>query len=150
MQPILDIVLVVVALAVIGLLINQRRRLRAVRAEREEIEGEELRMFDFLHGLGEALQTDSSPRNMNRCVGLNNCALGCPTGAKQSMLVTEIPRALGAGARLVTNARVSRVVFERGRAAPDRCAGSRRTRDRVAGAGGLASPPKGRRSDDGE
>ena len=34
-----------------------------------------------------------APRNMRRCVGLNNCALGCPTGAKQSMLVTEVPRA---------------------------------------------------------
>ena len=61
-------------------------------------------------------QVEAAPRNMNRCVGLNNCALGCPTGAKQSMLVTEIPRALAAGARLVTNARVSRVTFERGRA----------------------------------
>src|SRR2546430_10964098 len=34
------------------------------------------------------------------CMGLNNCALGCPTGAKQAMHVTEIPRALAAGALL--------------------------------------------------
>ncbi len=52
-----------------------------------------------------------SPRNMNRCVGLNNCALGCPTGAKQAMHVTEIPRALAQGAALVTRARVDRVLF---------------------------------------
>src|SRR5262249_22055879 len=39
-------------------------------------------------------------RNMRRCVGLNNCALGCPTGAKQAMHVTEVPRALSAGATL--------------------------------------------------
>jgi choline dehydrogenase-like flavoprotein len=57
-----------------------------------------------------------APRNMRRCVGLNNCALGCPTGAKQSMLVTEIPRALAAGARLVTHARVDRLLW-RGRRA---------------------------------
>jgi len=57
-----------------------------------------------------------NPRNMARCVGLNNCGLGCPTGAKQSMLVTEIPRALEMGVRLVTGARVSRVIFERDRA----------------------------------
>jgi choline dehydrogenase-like flavoprotein len=57
-----------------------------------------------------------APRNMRRCVGLNNCALGCPTGAKQSMLVTEVPRALRAGVRMVTNARVSRVLFDRRRA----------------------------------
>ncbi|HJQ83316.1 MAG TPA: GMC family oxidoreductase N-terminal domain-containing protein, partial [Candidatus Binatia bacterium] len=57
-----------------------------------------------------------APRNMRRCVGLNNCALGCPTGAKQSMLVTEVPRALAGGAALVTHARVDRVLF-RGRRA---------------------------------
>jgi choline dehydrogenase-like flavoprotein len=57
-----------------------------------------------------------NPRNMRRCVGLNNCALGCPTGAKQSMLVTEIPRALAAGAQLVTHARVDRILFQGSRA----------------------------------
>ncbi len=58
-----------------------------------------------------------APRSMRRCVGLNNCALGCPTGAKQSMLVTEIPRLLAAGGHLLTHARVDRVVFRGGRAA---------------------------------
>jgi choline dehydrogenase-like flavoprotein len=57
-----------------------------------------------------------NPRNMRRCVGLNNCALGCPTGAKQAMHVTEIPRALAAGAHLVTHARVDRVLFRGSRA----------------------------------
>jgi choline dehydrogenase-like flavoprotein len=52
-----------------------------------------------------------NPRNMKRCVGLNNCGLGCPTGAKQAMHVTEIPRALANGASLVTRARVDRVLF---------------------------------------
>ncbi len=71
----------------------------------------------FVRGARElGWQIDAAPRNMSRCVGLNACALGCPTGAKQSMLVTEIPRALCGGARLVTNARVTRVTFERGRA----------------------------------
>jgi choline dehydrogenase-like flavoprotein len=55
-------------------------------------------------------------RNMDRCVGLNNCALGCPTGAKQSMLVTEVPRALRAGGRLLTQARVERIRFSGTRA----------------------------------
>jgi len=57
-----------------------------------------------------------APRNMRRCVGLNNCALGCPTGAKQSMLVTEVPHALGAGAALLTDARVDRVLWQGTRA----------------------------------
>ncbi len=61
-------------------------------------------------------EVEEAPRNMRRCVGLNNCALGCPTGAKQSMLVTEVPRALKSGVRMVTHARVSRVSFERRRA----------------------------------
>jgi choline dehydrogenase-like flavoprotein len=57
-----------------------------------------------------------NPRNMDRCVGLNNCALGCPTGAKQSMLVTEVPRALQQGARLLAQARVERILFSGSRA----------------------------------
>jgi choline dehydrogenase-like flavoprotein len=61
-------------------------------------------------------EVKDNPRNVSRCVGLNNCAYGCPTGAKQSMLVTEIPRALAAGARLVTGARVWRLVLSDGRA----------------------------------
>ena len=60
--------------------------------------------------------TRENPRNMRRCMGLNNCALGCPTGAKQSMLVTEIPRVLAAGASLLTGARVERVLFKGRRA----------------------------------
>ncbi|MBI2964368.1 MAG: GMC family oxidoreductase [Deltaproteobacteria bacterium] len=55
-------------------------------------------------------------RNMRRCAGLNNCAFGCPTGAKQSTLVTWVPRALRAGARLSADAYVDRVLFEGGRA----------------------------------
>jgi choline dehydrogenase-like flavoprotein len=52
-----------------------------------------------------------APRNMRRCVGLNNCALGCITGAKQGMHVTEVPRALHAGAQLLTGARVDKVIW---------------------------------------
>src|SRR5215471_18176879 len=45
-------------------------------------------------------------RNQIHCAGSNNCTLGCPTGAKQSMLVTAIPRALARGARVVADCRV--------------------------------------------
>jgi len=57
-----------------------------------------------------------APRNMHRCVGLNNCALGCPTGAKQGMHVTQVPAALHAGAALLTHARVSKIVWQGSRA----------------------------------
>ena len=92
-----------------------------------------------------------APRNMRRCMGLNNCALGCPTGAKQAMHVTEVPRALAAGAALVTDARVDRVLFRRGRAVGVRgrlldAAGRRRGRFRahaplVVLAGGARQTP---------
>src|SRR4051812_2510729 len=39
-------------------------------------------------------------RNHKHCAGSNLCAFGCPTGAKQSVLVTYVPRTLAAGGRL--------------------------------------------------
>jgi len=54
-------------------------------------------------------------RNQDACVGSNNCSLGCPTGAKQSTLVTYVPRALRAGADCLTEVRVERLLIERGR-----------------------------------
>ena len=48
-------------------------------------------------------------RNQLHCAGTNNCANGCPTGAKRSMLVTSVPRALALGARLFADCRVERV-----------------------------------------
>jgi choline dehydrogenase-like flavoprotein len=48
-------------------------------------------------------------RNQVHCPGSNNCAFGCPTGAKQSALVTYVPRALHYGARLWADVRVDRI-----------------------------------------
>jgi choline dehydrogenase-like flavoprotein len=53
-------------------------------------------------------------RNQRHCAGSNNCSSGCPTGAKQSMLLTSVPRALAAGARLFADVRVDRVLLGRG------------------------------------
>lgn len=44
---------------------NEHRTVRKVVKEKEEIEIEERRMIDFLHGLGEALIEDSSPSRMH-------------------------------------------------------------------------------------
>jgi hypothetical protein len=38
--------------------------------------------------------------------------MGCPTNAKQSMLVTTIPSALANGATLITRARAEKLVFK--------------------------------------
>ncbi len=48
-------------------------------------------------------------RGQLHCAGTNNCNSGCPTGAKRSMLVTSVPRALALGARLFADCRVDRV-----------------------------------------
>lgn len=48
------------------------------------------------------------PRNVKSCWNLGSCGLGCPTNAKQSMLVTTIPTALNAGARLFHQTRAQR------------------------------------------
>ncbi|HEV2220389.1 MAG TPA: GMC family oxidoreductase [Casimicrobiaceae bacterium] len=54
-------------------------------------------------------------RNVRGCWNLGYCGLGCPTNAKQSMLVTTIPQALSRGATLVTRARAHRLVILRDR-----------------------------------
>lgn len=55
-------------------------------------------------------------RNQLHCPGSNNCAFGCPTGAKQSALVTYVPRALHFGARLLSDVRVERITRDGKRA----------------------------------
>ncbi|MGE5185377.1 MAG: GMC family oxidoreductase [Acidobacteriota bacterium] len=55
-------------------------------------------------------------RNQVHCVGANRCPFGCPTGAKQSTLVSYIPRALHFGARVYADVRVDRITFHGKRA----------------------------------
>ncbi len=67
-------------------------------------------LADGLAKLGIAAQV--IPRNVAGCVNLGYCGMGCPTNAKQSMLVTTIPAALDHGAELLYHARAERLVFE--------------------------------------
>jgi len=55
-------------------------------------------------------------RNQAHCVGSNRCAFGCPTGAKQSALVSYIPRALHFGARVYSDVRVEKITMHGKRA----------------------------------
>ncbi|MDQ3368428.1 MAG: GMC family oxidoreductase [Myxococcota bacterium] len=48
-------------------------------------------------------------RNQAHCAGSNRCAFGCPTGAKQSSLVSYVPRALHFGARIYADVRVDEI-----------------------------------------
>lgn len=56
-------------------------------------------------------------RNAPDCDGRGTCVFGCPTDAKRSTNVSYVPRALRRGARLVTGARVDRILASCGRAA---------------------------------
>ncbi len=57
------------------------------------------------------------PRNVNGCWNLGSCGMGCPTNAKQSMLVTTLPAALDAGAQLLVETRAERLELAQGRVA---------------------------------
>ena len=59
--------------------------------------------------------TEVISRNVKGCWNLGSCGLGCPTNAKQSMLVTTIPAALDLGARLLTETRAERFELANGR-----------------------------------
>jgi choline dehydrogenase-like flavoprotein len=55
-------------------------------------------------------------RNVRGCRGSAHCGQGCPTGQRQSMNVSFIPRALSAGARLYATCRAERLLTRGGRA----------------------------------
>jgi choline dehydrogenase-like flavoprotein len=95
----------------------------------------------------------SIPRNVKGCANLGYCGMGCPTNAKQSMLVTTIPAALDRGATLVFRARLTRLEIAAGRvvageargvahngAAPSAHRMRIAARHFVLAAGGLGSP----------
>jgi hypothetical protein len=54
-------------------------------------------------------------RNVKGCWNLGSCGLGCPTNAKQSMLVTTIPAALDLGAHLLVETRAERFELANGK-----------------------------------
>ena len=54
-------------------------------------------------------------RNAPGCIGCGMCHLGCPSGGKASVDKSILPEALNHGARVLTRARVERVVVEGGR-----------------------------------
>lgn len=60
-------------------------------------------------------------RNVKGCWNLGSCGMGCPTNAKQSMLVTTIPAALDRGARLLVETRAERVELKAGRVSVLNC-----------------------------
>jgi choline dehydrogenase-like flavoprotein len=96
-------------------------------------------------------------RNAPGCQGSCQCVAGCPTGAKQSVQLSVLPEACAAGARIVTGARVERILVDTDRPGGPRAAGVRARGQEsaceilaplvVVAAGALQSPPLLRRSD---
>ncbi len=54
-------------------------------------------------------------RNVKGCWNLGSCGMGCPTNAKQSMLVTTLPAALDQGAQMLVETRAERFELANGR-----------------------------------
>ncbi len=91
------------------------RRVHAARQDPESIGRDNQLLKDGADKLGWAV--DDNIRAQLHCAGSNNCAFGCPTGAKQSPLVSYVPRALHFGARIYANVWAQRIVFHGTRAA---------------------------------
>jgi choline dehydrogenase-like flavoprotein len=59
-------------------------------------------------------RTELVPRAVKDCKYTNSCSIGCPTGAKQSTLVTYLPRAIEAGAKIFSDCRVIKINHSKG------------------------------------
>jgi choline dehydrogenase-like flavoprotein len=90
------------------------RRVSAAPSLEGTVGGDSTLMMEGARRMGWKVSVNR--RNQQACVGANNCTLGCPTGAKQSTLVSYIPDAQRAGAGLLTDVRVERILIEGGRA----------------------------------
>lgn len=100
------------------------------------------------------------PRNVRGCWNLGYCGMGCPTNAKQSMMVTTIPATLEKGGELLYLARAERLRIQGERveslqclAMDERCVAPTgrtitvRARHYVLAGGGINSPALLLRSD---
>jgi choline dehydrogenase-like flavoprotein len=67
------------------------------------------------------IKAEVMQRNVKGCYNLGSCGMGCPTNAKQSMLVTTIPFALDHGATLLVETRVEKLSITAGRISGMKC-----------------------------
>jgi hypothetical protein len=68
----------------------------------------------LLKGLGDVAHP--TRRNAPNCLGSGRCLQGCPTGAKQSMDISLLPKALADGARLYASCEAQKVIIKGRRA----------------------------------
>jgi choline dehydrogenase-like flavoprotein len=84
------------------------KRLAIAKVEVSAMNPNNRKLYDGCKTLG--WEVDTLKRNVFACMQTGFCGLGCPVNAKRSMLVTLIPDAIDAGARLVFRARADRFV----------------------------------------
>jgi len=85
------------------------KRLGIAKVDVDAMNPNNKKLYDGCKALG--WDVDTLKRNVYVCLQTGFCGLGCPVNAKRSMLVTMIPDAIDAGARLVFRVRAAR--FER-------------------------------------
>ncbi len=61
-------------------------------------------------------EAEPTRRNADACGDCGSCGFGCPRGTKRSGIRVHLAEAAAAGARIVPDARVTRVIVEGGRA----------------------------------
>jgi len=82
-------------------------RLAIAKVPLEALNRNNRTLYDGCQKLGWA--ADTLKRNVHQCLQTGYCHLGCPVNAKRSMLVTMVPDAIDANARLVFRARADRL-----------------------------------------
>lgn len=82
-------------------------RLGIHKVPEAEMNANNRKLWDGCKAKGWSVET--TRRNVYACLQTGACGLGCPVNAKRSMLVTLIPDAVDAGARLLFRCRVDRL-----------------------------------------
>ncbi len=88
------------------------RRLAIAKVEYASLNQNNKTLYDGCKKLN--WDVDTLKRNVFACMQTGMCGLGCPVNAKRSMLVTLIPDAIDAGAKLLFRARADRFEVEAG------------------------------------
>ncbi len=82
------------------------KRLSIAKVAEASMNANNRKLFEGCKALG--WEADTLRRNVSACLQTGFCGLGCPVNAKRSMLVTMIPDAIDANARLVFRVRADR------------------------------------------
>ena len=86
---------------------TMEKRLAIEKVTLESLNLNNRKLYDGCKAMG--WDADTLKRNVHQCLQTGFCGLGCPVNAKRSMLVTMIPDAIDAGARLLFRGRADKL-----------------------------------------